>query len=334
MYKKAQPFFMIVETPLHAGSGTDLGVVDLPIQREKHTDFPKIEGSSLKGSIREVFENLRTKDNKVDSPKLKAAFPSIEDAEEEKEPNGKIKYDTALNLSFGPEKGDEHAGALGFTDARLLLFPVKSMKGIFAWITCPAILERFKKDIKLCKINDMPDVPDENSVPMNCGLIIKDDNIVLEEYTFKMSSHHEKCTEFANWAKNKIIPDDLEYKYWQEKISKDIVVLNNDDFRDFVTLSTEVITRIKIDDKTGTVQPGALFTEEYLPSETILYSLALTSPVFIEKEKDKGIFAGKYGENLVMDYFIKGLPSVIQIGGNANLGKGLVRTNIMEKNNA
>jgi CRISPR-associated protein Cmr4 len=52
-----------------------------------------------------------------------------------------------------------------------------------------------------------------------------------------------------------------------------LIILSNDDFKDFVTLSTEVITRIKINPDTGTVEKGALFTEEYLPSDTILYSL-------------------------------------------------------------
>ena len=55
MFKQAKPLFLIVETPLHAGSGTDLGIVDLPIQREKHTDYPKVEASGLKGAIREIF---------------------------------------------------------------------------------------------------------------------------------------------------------------------------------------------------------------------------------------------------------------------------------------
>ncbi|HRI29847.1 MAG TPA: hypothetical protein PK715_17435, partial [Chitinophagales bacterium] len=32
---------LICETPLHAGTGDDLGFVNLPIQRERHTDFPK-----------------------------------------------------------------------------------------------------------------------------------------------------------------------------------------------------------------------------------------------------------------------------------------------------
>ena len=51
MYKMANPFFLVVETPLHVGSGTELGIIDLPIQRERHTGFPKIEASGLKGCI-------------------------------------------------------------------------------------------------------------------------------------------------------------------------------------------------------------------------------------------------------------------------------------------
>lgn len=31
MFLKFQPFFIIAETPVHAGSGSELGIVDLPI---------------------------------------------------------------------------------------------------------------------------------------------------------------------------------------------------------------------------------------------------------------------------------------------------------------
>ncbi|WP_048036593.1 CRISPR-associated protein Cmr4, partial [Methanosarcina mazei] len=64
----------------------------------------------------------------------------------------------------------------------------------------------------------------------------------------------------------------------------------------------------------------------------ILYSLILTSPVFVGKNKDKKIFVKKNGKNeedLVMEYFVKGLPPVIQLGGNATIGKGIVRTRVM-----
>ena len=37
MFKLAKPFFIKTITPMHAGSGQDLGIVDQPIKRERHT---------------------------------------------------------------------------------------------------------------------------------------------------------------------------------------------------------------------------------------------------------------------------------------------------------
>lgn len=314
LYKKIKPFFIIVETPLHAGSGNDLGIVDMPIQREKHTGFPKIEASGLKGCIRDAFTNSEKE--------IEILNEKIND-----------HRTTTLSLTFGPDSpdsGEEHAGALAFTDARLLLFPVKSMKSVFAWITCPKVVERFINDFELAEIeNDLPR-PIKDTAPHDSQLFIKDNKIVLEEYTLEVTkdkNEDDDCSKFANWLSENVIPKGKEYNYWRNKIKQDIVVLNDDDFQDFVNLSTEVITRIKIDNKTGTVKKGALFTEEYLPTESILYSLALTTPIF---NNEKGVFKGKgiNEEDLVMEYFIQGLPPVLQIGGNSTIGKGIVRTNI------
>ena len=317
VYKMANPFFVVVETPLHVGSGTELGIIDLPIQRERHTGFPKIEASGLKGCIRRAFEE-GTREIPVDKEKV-----------------DETNRDKLIPLAFGPENGDEHAGALGFTDARLLLFPVKSMKGIFAWITCPKILSTLRQDFTLAGVNEFPELPDESTTPKNCQLFVRKNSIILEEYTFDIKKNNNTdCTKFAEWVAKNVIPESSEYGYWREKMKKDIVVLPDDDFRDFTTLSTEVITRTKINNATGAVQKNALFTEEYLPAETILYSLALTTPVFKKKEDEKLIFKAtqeKSGEQLVMEYFTNGMPEVIQLGGNATIGKGIVRIKIWGK---
>ena len=325
MFKSAKPMFLIVETSLHAGSGSDLGIVDLPIQREKHTDYPKIEASGIKGGIREIFRtqpNLKQLERGWD-------IPCVEDD----------RYKKAINLAFGPDQGDLYAGALGFTDARLLLFPVKSVSGVFGWITCPAVLERFGQDLQICGIDFQHSITNANRIPENSNLIVADDKVVLEEYTFDVESD-SAANELAKWLSGNALPADNEYEYWREKLQRDLIVLKNDDFRDFVTLSTEVIARIKMDPKTGTVDKkiGGLWYEEYLPSDSILYSLALTTPIFQENDVDKGIFQltdqDKNEERdeaeKVMEFFEDGLPAVIQLGGNATIGKGIVRTKIYD----
>lgn len=335
MFKSAKPFFIKVITPLHAGSGQDLGIVDMPIQRERHTGFPKIEASGLKGSMREVFEGLKSPENIVSSEKLRGNFEGLgeewkvtkdnsEEVKKDKNGNELIKFDEAISLSFGPKEGDAHAGALGFTDAKILLFPVKSMKGVFAYITCPSVIERFYEDLGICmkteSINEneynLGSIPYSNTVSDTdaSSLIIKNkdkDIVVLEEYSFSVKSDGN-TKKLAQFIKDKLGLNSVLEKF---------VVLSDEDFRDFVNLSTEVVTRTRIDPETGTVKGGALFTEEYLPSETILYSLALTTPIF---NKDKGIFESQNEEKLVMDFFENGVPEVMQIGGNATIGKGVV----------
>ncbi len=328
MFKYAQPFFLHVISPLHAGSGSEIGVIDLPIQRERHTGFPKIESSSLKGAIREVFEEKQ--DGKVDElVRIHKIFGYDESEKKEK-----------VNEKFKEKEQKEFAGAIGFTDARLLLFPVKSMKGVFAYITCLHALKTFKQDLKLCQNNGISfdaDLPEAKLfTPQNdqsvCLTADKDavaikEHVLLEEYAFKVNPTGTETA--AALAKR------LAELTGIEDIKQKLVIFSDVDFRDFVEMSTEVITRTKIDNTTGTVKPGHLFTEEFLPAESVLYSLVLGSPLFLKDDDKKGVFepqpensgAEKEAE-LVLKYFTGTLPGYMQIGGDATIGKGIVRTQV------
>lgn len=264
-----KPFFIKVITPLHAGSGSDLGVVDMPIQRESHTSFPKIEASSLKGSIRSEFSSKNSED---DAEKI-----------------------------FGT--GDE-AGRLGFSDARILFFPVKSVKSVFAYVTCPMVLERLKEDLNIGNDKTFT-IPKINVLDEECivfsekNKIDNKNNVVLEEYSFIIGNKKDNNQKMVFETFNLTLPN-------FDKVKERLVIISDDNFTHFVKNSTEVITRIKIDNSKGTVQQGGLFTEEYLPSETVMYALAI-------------------GE---VDKFTNETPLTMQIGGNSTLGKGIVELSI------
>lgn len=285
--KNAKPFVIKVITPLHAGSGQDLGIVDLPIQRERHTGYPKIEASGLKGCLRDNFrKNKKAKEH--------------------------------LDFIFGPEESGDHAGALGFIDARLLLFPVKSVKGLFAWATSNDILTKWQKTMTMIGIEMNFSIPNldngECYLAGDSHLKLNNNAVVLEEYCFN--------------ANNEVIPVNLVQELSSftkiENLSQQLIILSNDDLKDFVNLSTEVITRTKISSETGTVDTkiGGLWTEEYLPSESVLYSLAIPSSIFTTEKKE--FLNGKDDKTAIMDYWNKHRPQFLQIGGNATIGKGLV----------
>lgn len=299
MYQNIKPLFFRAISGVHAGTGSDLGLVDLPIQRERHTGLPKIESSGVKGCLREEFERI----------------------EQQKELPGDF-----VSVAFGPDNGGEkHGGSIAFTDARLLLFPIRSAKGVFAYATCPYILRRLKEDFSLAGIAaSTVAVTDKAQVSGERLLISQSGKVILEEYTLAAEpteSARELSRQIAGWLEL----EDSEY------LRENLIILPDDQFKDFVKNSTEIITRTKIGE-TGTVVKGALFTEEFLPAETVMYSLVMTAKIFIEQEaraasqtviaaREAGGDEGKY----LLETIMKKMPDYIQLGGDATVGKGLCR---------
>lgn len=341
MYKLIKPLFMICETPMHVGSGADLGIVDLPIQREKHTGFPKIESSSLKGALREAIESAAVKrisdsgknealENLV---KINKIFGWDEDPVDERFSKTDLLPHFTIYQNGREEEEISFAGAIGFTDARLLLFPVKSVKGVFAWVCCWKNLLQFEKDMQLALGNDFS-IPGlhNGSVDKNSTHLLSENNslsfkghVILEDYSFPVESilqqkiqvtHGGIKMPLGEWLAKHVCPS--EDTYWLEKMKHDIVILSDSDFTDFVQLSTEVITRTKIDNVLGTVAPGALFTEEYLPAESVLYSLVLAHDEFTKADE-------KITAEGVLKFFGNNLAGHAQIGANATLGKGILK---------
>jgi len=70
-------------------------------------------------------------------------------------------------------------------------------------------------------------------------------------------------------------------------------------------LQQKLLQEQKFQNATGTVENKALWTEEYLPQDSILYSIAMTSPVWANEDK-KSIFKGIKSDDeaqKVLDFF-------------------------------
>ncbi|MDQ6957406.1 MAG: type III-B CRISPR module RAMP protein Cmr4, partial [Mariprofundaceae bacterium] len=143
------------ETSIHAGTGQNNGVIDLPIQREVHTGYPCVFGSAVKGAFRAHAE-VRRKDLNIN-----------------------------INQVFGSADDEGNASNVSFTDARLLLLPVRSLTGHFKLVTCPSILQRLKRDMQ------MMGQAAGFAVPMpDQGEVISHDSgdLFLEEFKFTQAA--------------------------------------------------------------------------------------------------------------------------------------------------
>ncbi|HHU15977.1 MAG: type III-B CRISPR module RAMP protein Cmr4 [Kiritimatiellae bacterium] len=144
---------IFTRTPLHVGAGSSVGAIDQPVIRERHTRFPVIPGSSIKGVLRDEMHDEAD----------------------------------VLRDVFGEQ---DFAGRLSFGEARLLAFPVRSAKGAFAFAVSPITLQRFARDAGIdlaipSHIADMTCLAGEQ-------IVYDGKSVVLEEYCFSKAGDFPK----------------------------------------------------------------------------------------------------------------------------------------------
>ncbi len=336
MYKKAMAMFMLCETSVHAGSGSELGIVDLPIQRERHTDYPVFHSSSIKGALRFNVERAQEAILTLNKEKWKEQ-DNVFLSEIGKQETLKKFFEAVFGEKQVSNEKESFASAIAITDGRILLFPVKSLKGTFAYITCPFVLHRLKRDLSKAGLN-LEGIPKSMEVKEGEALICKDadvavnDAVTLEEFTFKANVNDE-VTALAKTLADSVISDEKIYGYLRNKIKNSLVVLSDDDFKEFVSQSTEVVARIKIDEKTGTVgEGGNLWYEENLPAETILYSLIFAQDLNEGGKKKAGLENNSVSAEDVLKFIKQVIPERIQLGGNETIGRGIISVNFYNGN--
>jgi len=280
--------YIFTRTPLHVGAGSSVGAIDQPIIRERHTGFPIIPASSLKGSFADEW-NERNGDDKI------------------------VRSAEGVWLFGSEDANNASAGALQFTEARLLAFPIRSAKGSFAWITSPTILRRARRDgILKTDLSGLTEPKDEQACFAKSGPLAIDDKVVLEEYTF---SHAGELPEKLDETFAKLLDDPV----WKEVAGR-LVVLADGMMSYFGRNACEVAQHVRIDDDTGTAAGGALFNQENVPSETLFYA---TLHAFDERTANKDKKERRKAEAALKTFGDKVADKqVFQFGGDASTGLG------------
>src|SRR5260370_35621454 len=135
------------------------------MQREGGKKYTIIQGRGIKGKLRAIDEDVKLEDN-----------------------------DGIFGSSVDTGKGNEHAGAIVVGDARILLFPIRSLNAEFAYATSYDVLNRFKRDIERRYTNQVQSPP--WSIPIaprkgvalvtTAGNVTASAKIVLEEDSFPL----------------------------------------------------------------------------------------------------------------------------------------------------
>lgn len=321
MFTDHTAFFLYAESSVHVGSGQSLGTVDLAIQRESYTQYPVVPASGLKGALRHWFATTGR------DATGEAAEASSTDAADTEAADTEATH-TAV---FGPDTANagDHAGAVAVSDARLLLFPMRSMRGVFAWVTCPALLHRYKRDmasIDAAPSWSVPSMPTQENTLLAAPStpLASTGKVMLDEYVFYNREEAAVATIGADLAAT-ALPQGDSYAYWRERLETNLVIVDDETFRDFTLHSTEVQARIKIDDETGTTSgpTGNLFYQENLPPESLFYAMAFAHDDLSGQLGDAG------GAADLLDYLRSLDGHRLQIGGDATIGKGITSVHFL-----
>jgi len=272
--------FIHALSPLQAGTGQGVGVIDQPIAREKATNIPYLPGSSIKGVIRDAS----------------------------KSPKKSLIYGPA------PDENIDHQGSAVFSDARLLFLPVRSISGVFAWVTSPYLLNRFVRDAKGMAFTEplpaiIPEVAEESCfVCHQISALLVNAQVILEDLPLSCKDSAELKV-WAEWFQETLFEKD---SYWYKTLI-DRLCLVSDDVMGYLTeIGSQVTARIRLEEGKKKVAKGALWYEEALPPETILSALVVANGLKATPDE-------VYADVRTI------IESPLQVGGSATVGLGLCR---------
>jgi CRISPR-associated protein Cmr4 len=289
----ADGVFLYLETALHAGTGERGRVADLPIARDG-SGRPILPASTLRGSVLAAAKKFRPRDE--------------------------------IAWAFGSPPGSEtqNEGVLVFHLAGLLLFPVRTYKGVFAWITSPEWLSDCRTAAEGYGLQlSLPSVPQPAEhealvAPQSPGLTGQG-TLVIEDFSFPVREADE-VSALGSWLAGRGVPQDPLYGFFRERLGRAIAVLPDEACRFLLQHRIPVTRRVAIDPQTGTAREGAMWSEEFLPSETLLYTFVGT------EDRGHPPPSPVNGVN-----WLKRLELTrLQVGANRTLGGGLVRWTWLE----
>lgn len=224
-----------VLTSLHVGEGTQIGSIDLPVARERHTDWPYVPGASLKGALRACARR-----------------------------NGGSEDD--IRRVFGAMPGETLArGGTVFGDGVLLALPARSFTSTFVLLASPLTLGRLAR-----QISGAPELPASSSaerILVGRGFDLKvpgKELAVVEDLCFIQ----ENSTRVNAWA------DFLRERWLGDEAPLDhLGVVHDDVFAHAARAWLPVRTRNAIDAVTGVVDEHKLFSVEYVAPEALFWTL-------------------------------------------------------------
>ncbi len=238
--------FVHALSPIHVGTGKGPGVVASPVTREKATGFPYLPAAILSEALRSRCSDARV----------------------------------GASIFGGGGEADEERQGLRLSDQVLLLSPVRSYRGTFAWVTCPLLLHRLVRDAAQVGIateedTPAPSVEETALMPYEASKALAiHGKVVLEELDLAARGD-AAATAWARWLSLHLFPEvEPDADFWRETFVERFCVLHDDVFSFLTENATLTVSWTSPQTESDVGEQHAPRAVEALAPETVLWGRA------------------------------------------------------------
>lgn len=254
------------------------------LRRDPETHRPTIRSQSLLGALRHQMRN-----------DLYAEF-----AQSENWKQAAAEHPDMVAL-FGSE---EESGALSASDVHLLFLPVRSLQGVFTWVTSPAVLTSLVLNLATLDLTLLPEMPQLKGFELLCHpehRCLVDQHMLLEEISLNRKGDASAIFE---WLSQKGLLADHPML---SQMNSALAIISDSAFEHFSHYAMQTLVR----SQAGFKHQKNIQHIEFIPTESVLYSvLSLDEPQEWEQHQQK-------------------IPTFLSIGSHLSTGYGLCRSHLV-----
>ncbi|MCC6728993.1 MAG: type III-B CRISPR module RAMP protein Cmr4 [Chthonomonadales bacterium] len=277
--RTASLLYLHALTPVHCGVGQASSIVDLPVAREKATGWPVIPGSSLKGVLHDRYRAEEWAERAFGAP------PAPDET--------------------GEGKRDSIAGNVTISDMRLLLLPVRSFHGTFAWVTSRLALRRFLRDADALGVAPGFEAPPaDEAALLSAQTLLKGGRIYLEDLDLP-ARHDELAARIADAIGAAALVGPM-----AGCLVERLAVLPDGVFDFLCENGLEVAARVALKEDEKTVRQRGLWYEEAVPAEALFCGFLADTG----RGEGRAALAGAIRSD-----------GPLRVGGDGSVGRGLCR---------
>ena len=203
---------------------------------------------------------------------------------------------------------------------------MRSVKQGYVYATSAHALARAARLLAQLGVAGMPATPHAPAVGacVANAELLSGEMLHLEAFEYRNDSTQASTLRaVAEWLADNALPTGEAHSFFRDKFRRDLVLLADEDFNWFSKNSTVVEPHVRIDNDTGAAAKTGLFYTENLPPESLLLGSLMTS----RERSGKGDLPAE----AVLAQVTGAINNqLLQVGGDATTGRGLVTVRVLD----